>query len=93
MAIHEDFLKRLEAQLASQGNWPQVYMFKFIIPDNNRNYAILRSIFGDDESKFSVRQSSKGKYISITVREMMMDPAEIIDRYRRASIIEEIIAL
>lgn len=93
MAIHEDFLKRLEAQLTSEGNWPQVYMFKFIIPDTNRNYAILRSIFGDDESKFSVRHSSKGKYISITVREMMMDPAEIIDRYRRAAIIEEIIAL
>jgi hypothetical protein len=54
MSIHEDFLKRLEVQLASHGSWPQVYMFKFIIPDNNRNYAILRSIFGD-ESKFSVR--------------------------------------
>lgn len=92
MSIHEDFLKRLEEQLASHGSWPQVYMFKFIIPDNNRNYAILRSIFGD-ESKFSVRHSSKGKYISVTVKEMMMDPAEVIERYRRASIIEEIIAL
>ncbi|HLO91651.1 MAG TPA: hypothetical protein VK172_10850 [Lentimicrobium sp.] len=93
MAINEDFLKRLEIQLENHGTWPQVYMFKFIIPDNNRNYAILRSIFGDDESKFTVRQSSKGKYISITVKELMIDPAEIIDRYRRASIIEDIIAL
>lgn len=92
MSIHEDFLKRLEEQLGHHGSWPQVYMFKFIIPDNNRNYAILRSIFGD-ESKFIVRHSSKGKYISVTVKEMMMDPAEVIERYRRASIIEEIIAL
>jgi len=92
MAIHDEFLKRLEEQLNSHGPWPQVYMFKFIIPDNNRNYAILRSIFGD-ESKFSVRHSSAGKYISITVKEMMIDPAEVIERYRRAAIIEEIIAL
>ncbi len=93
MAIHDDFLQRLETQLADHGPWPQVYMFKFIIPDNNRNYAILRGIFGDDESKFSVRHSSKGKYLSVTVKEMMMDPAEVIERYRKAAIIEDIIAL
>lgn len=93
MAINEDFLKRLETQLEGHGTWPQVYMFKFIILDNNRNYAILRSIFGDDESKFTVRQSSEGKYISVTVKEMMISPAEIIERYRRASIIDDIIAL
>lgn len=92
MAIHEDFLKRLEEQLANHGPWPQVYMFKFIIPDNNRNYAILRGIFGE-LSKFTTRQSSKGKYMSITVKEMMMDPAEVIERYRKAAIIDEIIAL
>ncbi len=92
MAIHEDFLKRLEDQLHQHGPWPQVYMFKFIIPDNNRNYALLQSIFGE-LSKLSIRHSSKGKYISVTIKEMMMDPAEIIDRYRKASIIEDIIAL
>lgn len=91
MAIHEDFLDRLKIQLESNGPWPQVYMFKFIMPDNNRNYAILRGIFGD-ESKFTVRNSSKGKYLSVTVKEMMMGPAEVIERYQRASVITEIIA-
>ncbi len=92
MAINNDFLDRLEKQLGDHGPWPQVYMFKFIITDNNRNYAILRSIFGE-LSKFTVRHSSKGKYISVTISEMMMDPAEVIERYKKASIIEEIIAL
>ncbi|HLN53154.1 MAG TPA: hypothetical protein VK212_05555 [Lentimicrobium sp.] len=92
MAINEEFLKRLEDQLGQHGPWPQVYMFKFIIPDNNRNYAILQSIFGE-YSKLTIRHSSKGKYISVTIREMMMDPAEIIEKYRRASVIEDIIAL
>lgn len=92
MAIHEEFLKRLEEQLSNHGSWPQVYMFKFIMPDNNRNYAILRSIFGD-MSKMTVRQSSKGNYISVTVKEMMITPAEVIECYRKASIIDDIIAL
>ncbi len=92
MAIDSDFLERLGKQLGDHGHWPQVYMFKFIMPDNNRNYAILRSIFSE-LSKFTVRHSSKGKYMSVTIREMMMDPAEVIERYKKASIIEDIIAL
>ena len=92
MAIHEDFLQRLEIQLNSYGKWPQVYMFKFIVKNNNRDYAILRQIF-DEQSVFTSRNSRNGKYISITVKEMMMDAAEIMGRYRQAAQIEDIIAL
>ncbi len=92
MAINEDFLERLEKQLEQHGPWPQVYMFKFIIADNIRDYAILQGTFGQ-LSKFTVRHSSKGKFISVTIREMMMGPSEVIERYRQVSIIENVIAL
>ena len=92
MAINEDFLQRLETQLAGHGNWPQVYMFKFIVLNNNRDYAILRHIF-NEESLLTQRSSRNGKYISITVKEMMMDAAEVMDRYRQAAEIVGIIAL
>ena len=92
MAINEDFLLRLETQLTSHGKWPQVYMFKFIVLNNNRDYAILRHIF-NEESLFTHRNSRNGKYISITVKEMMIDAAEVMDRYRQAADIEGIIAL
>lgn len=92
MTINEEFLSHLESQLVSNGPWPQVYMFKFIIVDNSRNYAILRNVF-NDESKFTTRHSSKGNYLSVTVRELMMDPVEVIDRYRRVAIIDDIITL
>ena len=67
-------------------------MFKFIIPEGNRGYAQLRSLFGE-ESRLSTRHSSGGKYISVTVKELMLNPAEIIERYRKASEIEGIMAL
>ncbi|MDY0103176.1 MAG: DUF493 family protein [Lentimicrobium sp.] len=92
MAIHDDFLQRLETQLNNEGKWPKVYMFKFIILNNNRDYAILRHIF-NEQSVLSSRNSSNGKYISITIKEMMMDAKEILDRYRLAAQIEGIIAL
>ena len=67
-------------------------MFKFIILNNNRDYAILRSIFNED-SIFTSRNSSKEKFISVTIKEMMMDAAEVIQRYRLAAEIEGIVAL
>ncbi len=92
MAIHDDYLQRLENQLNNEGKWPKVYMFKFIILNNNRDYAILRHIF-NEQSIFTSRNSSNDKYISITVKEMMMDATEIMNRYRQAAQIEGIIAL
>lgn len=92
MAIHEDFLTRLDEQLSRNSTWPAVYMFKFIIPESNQGYAMLRSLFGE-ESRLFTRHSSGGKYISVTVKELMLNPAEIIDRYRKAAEIEGIIAL
>lgn len=92
MAIDEQFLGRLQEQLSQHTTWPAVYMFKFIIPGSNQGYAQLRSLFGE-ESRLFTRPSSGGKYISVTVKEMMLNPAEIIDRYRQAAEIEGIIAL
>lgn len=92
MSIDNEFLHRLEKQLGSHGSWPSVYMFKFIIPDNNRDYALLQRLFGD-ESHLSTRHSKGGKYISVTVKEMMISPEEVITKYREAANIEGIIAL
>ncbi len=92
MSIDEQFLDRLEKQLGTHGTWPSVYMFKFIIPDNNRDYALLQRLFGD-ESRLITRHSKGGKYISVTLKEMMISPAEVIERYRKAAAIEGIMAL
>jgi tRNA G37 N-methylase Trm5 len=92
MAINDEFFQRLEKQLEINTTWPAVYMFKFIIPESNQGYALLRSLFGE-ESRLSTRHSANGKYISITVKEMMISPAEITERYRKAAEIEGIIAL
>ncbi|MBK6963484.1 MAG: DUF493 family protein [Bacteroidales bacterium] len=92
MAINDEFFQRLEKQLELNTTWPAVYMFKFIIPESNQGYALLRSLFGE-ESRLFTRHSSGGKYISVTVKEMMISPAEITERYRKAAEIEGIIAL
>lgn len=88
----EKSLGDLKKQLESGGNWPSVYMFKFIIPSNNRTFALVRHLF-PDEARFFHRNSKSGKYIIITVKELMIDPGEVISRYRKVMEIEGIISL
>ncbi len=82
----------LRAKLNAGNSWPQLYMFKFIVPSDNHKIALVESLFGDD-ADIKLQPSSKGKYTSLTARVVMLDAETIIDVYKRASEIEGIISL
>ena len=67
-------------------------MFKLIFPADNRIYALVRGVF-PDEARFFEKQSSKGSYISVTVKELMLSAEEVIARYRLISQIDGVIML
>lgn len=54
--------------------------------------ALLRKVFEQD-SRFFEKSSSKGNYISVTVKIVMMSPEEVIARYKLVAGIEGIIML
>ena len=72
--------------------WPSVYMFKFIAPADNRIFALLHDLF-PQQAEFTSRHSAGGRYVSITVKEMMLSADEVIERYHKASAIEGVISL
>jgi uncharacterized protein len=82
----------LREQLTKSYTWPTVYMFKFIAPAENRIFAMLHDLF-PHQAEFVTKNSTGGKYVSITVKEVMLDVDEVIDRYRKASAIEGVIVL
>lgn len=82
----------LREHLLNQGSWPSVYMFKFIAPAENRIFAMLHDLF-PDHAEFTNRHSAGGKYVSITVKEVMLNADEVIERYMKASAIKGVIAL
>jgi hypothetical protein len=79
-------------KLKQQENWPMVYLFKFIIPNDNHKLALAQQLFGP-EARVTINKSRTGKYLSISANEMMLSPEEVIDRYNRASNIEGLISL
>lgn len=93
MADRSEKYEKLKAQLEEGFEWPSVYLFKFIVPANNKKIAKVESLFNSKEAQISIRQSRKGNYVSVSGKEMMLSPQKVIDRYLEAEKIEGLIAL
>ncbi len=76
----------------SIAHFPHVYMFKFIIKADNRAMALIEVLF-DEDAEIIQKQSSKGSYISITIKQVVLSVDEIISIYQKASGIEGVMAL
>lgn len=84
--------KTLREKLEASGDWPRVYFFKFIVPSDNQKLAQVEALFGP-EAKVSLKQSSKGSFVSVSAKELMLNVDGVIKRYEDASKIEGIMAL
>lgn len=93
MDSREEKYEKLKIQLEEGFEWPSLYMFKFIIPADNEKLAQVESLFDSEEAQINIRQSSKGNFISVTVKEMMMSPQRVIDRYVESEAVEGLISL
>ena len=85
-------LAALRVQLEAVHQWPSIFMFKFILPSEEDKISQIKSLF-DESAEITIKKSSKGKYTSISVKEMIMKSDDVFDRYTRASAIEGVISL
>lgn len=88
----EEELDKFKQKLIETTSFPSVYMFKFIIKSENRSIALVESLFGS-ESDILTKESEKGKYTSITAKQVVINVDEIIEIYKKASKIKDIIFL
>jgi putative lipoic acid-binding regulatory protein len=91
MDKHKEYDK-LRELLNQESNWPIIYMFKFIVPADNRTIALVESKFSD-EATITQKESSNGKYMSITIKEVMLNADAIIEKYKEMEGIDGLMAL
>ena len=84
--------EKLHKALNEVTTWPTVYMFKFIVPADNKRYAQVEAPFGP-EAEIRKRPSSKGNFTAFSVKEVMLSADDIMHVYMRASEIEGCISL
>ncbi|MBT7611124.1 MAG: DUF493 family protein [Bacteriovoracaceae bacterium] len=75
--------------LDNQYDWPAIYNFKFVVLATKINE--LKQLVGDEG--LTMKMSSKGKYISLTINRTMNSSLEVVEFYEKVYVIEGIITL
>ena len=74
-------------------SFPSVYMFKFIVKSDLKKIAQIESLFHSERAQITRKGSSKGAFVSISVKEVMLSVDEVIEIYIQSSRIDGVIAL
>ena len=90
--LSEEAKGKLRERLEAVHEWPSVYMLKMIFEPDADRLARVQAMF-PPEAELLRRYSAGGKYLSITVREVMMSADDVVERYDKASAIEGVIML
>jgi hypothetical protein len=67
-------------------------MYKFIVPSDNRTIALVENLF-ESETDIHTKESTSGKYISITAKQVVISVDEITEIYKKAAQIKGVIFL
>lgn len=89
----EEFYTKLKAQLADTSLWPSKYLYKFIVPTNQNKIVEIEDIFDNMGAVITTKESSKGKYTSISILVNMKTPDHVIEKYKEVSKVEGVISL
>lgn len=89
----EDFYGRLRDELSSTSTWPGEYLYKFIVPTDNKKIAQVENAFDNMGAVIQTTQSKTAKYTSISINVTMESPEKVIEKYIELSNVEGIISL
>jgi hypothetical protein len=92
MSEKDEFYQKLEKQLEEHHKFPSIYLFKFIIPNNNRSLALAEELF-TAKAVVTFRESKTGKYVSVTGKDKLPSAEAVIATYRLAEKIEGLMSL
>ena len=84
-----DSFKELKEKLDNHHNWPEDYTFKFVVPKEQID-ELLEVL---PSGKTAQKESKTGKYISVTLVLHAKHSDEVIDVYKKATKIKNLISL
>ena len=87
--MDQEWLANFQKKLDDYHSWPTLYVFKFIVPKGKEDD--LRQLFPLHTP--SEKESKNGNYTSLTLQMMMPSADAVIDVYKKAAVIEGLIAL
>lgn len=85
----EDRYEKLRTALAENHSFPHIYTFKFVVPLIKKDELLELIPIGE----LTEKESSGGKYVSLTIKSKMSSPDHIISSYKKVAQLKGVIAL
>lgn len=87
--MDQQWIDNFRTKLEQHYSWPSLYIFKFIVPSGKENE--LKKLFPNHS--VTEKNSSQGKYISLTMQIMASSSDSVIEVYQKAATVQGLIAL
>lgn len=84
--------RNLRRILGETEEWPQVYMFKFIVPNQHGKVDKVISML-PEEGDISFKHTKSLRHVSVTCKTLMKTPDEVISITQNVTAIEGVMAL
>jgi len=85
-------LEKARSILWAQQQWPGIYFFKFIVPNDKEKLERVKKLFQSEEL-ITYRTSKDIRFIALSCKQEMKNPDEVLAVYQKAGEIEGVISL
>lgn len=89
----EEFYASLKEKLEATHEFPQDYLFKFIVTNDQAKLIEIYKVFDGMKFTMSNRESKNGKYTSCNIYAFVMDADQVIKIYQEVGKIEGVMML
>lgn len=89
----EEFYSSLKEKLEATHDFPEDYLFKFIVTNEDSKHTEIYRIFDDIKFTLNTKDSKNGKYTSISINAFVLDADQVIRIYKEVGKIPGIIML
>lgn len=89
----EEFYASLKEKLEATHQFPEDYLYKFIITNDESKHTEIFRVFDDIKFTLQTRDSKNGKYSSISINAFVLDADQVIKIYKEVGKIPGVIML
>ncbi|MBU4537824.1 MAG: DUF493 domain-containing protein [Weeksellaceae bacterium] len=89
----DEFYASLKEKLEATHNFPEDYLFKFIITNEEAKHTEIYRVFDDIKFTLNTKESKNGKYTSISINAFVLDADQVIKIYKEVGKIQGVMML
>ena len=89
----EEFYTSLKEKLEATHDFPEDYLYKFIVTNEESKLTEIYRAFDDIKYTITSRDSKNGKYTSISINAFVLDADQVIKIYKEVGLVSGVIML